>query len=107
MEQRRPLEVFGGRGKKSLRIEDDTVVLMNKHGQEERRVPIADIKRVQTTLPSVAIASYGTLGITTKFARKTIFGTDIDIVLFFKHPSELPYAEEIKQYILDFLSELK
>jgi len=99
MEKRNPLEIFGTRSE-PLRIEDSSIVYINKQGQKYR-ILIADIQKVQI-VPIFSLPGISTIGFTTKHARKTIFGTNVDLVFYFEKRNELPYAQNIEQYITEF-----
>ena len=99
MDNRNPLEVFGNRNE-TLRIEDSSIVHTDKRGQE-RKISIADIQKVQI-VSIISLPGISTIGFITKHARKTIFGTNVDLVFYFQASSELPYAENIEKYIIEF-----
>jgi len=101
MKNRSPLEMLGSKNE-TLRIEDSSVIHKNRRGQE-RRILVADIQRVKIT-PIISLPGISTIGLIMKNARKTIFGTNVDLVFYFEESSELPYAQNIRDYIVEQIS---
>ncbi|MCL2588368.1 MAG: hypothetical protein FWD84_03060 [Oscillospiraceae bacterium] len=102
MENRNPLEILGPKNQ-LLRVDNFSVVHIDERGQE-RRISIADIQKVQVSPPELwpGIFHNGVIGFTATHARKTFFGVVPDLVFYLKHPDELPYAQNIEKYILEF-----
>ena len=105
MESRNPLEALGPRND-FLREEGLFVIHVNKRG-EEHKIAIKSIERIEVTPPelwTIGLSHSGTVGITTTQAHKGIWGKIPDLVFFLKNPDELPYAQNIHDYIVEQIS---
>jgi len=99
MKQRNSLELFG-RGNEVLRIEG-SLVFYKDVNRREHKLPIANIQRVIIVPPG--LIHHGALMLATAQGKGGL-GTFSrpDIRINFVSKDEIPYAENIQKYILDF-----
>jgi len=104
MENRNPLEVFG-RGKTVLRANDSTIFYQDAD-KHEHIIPILNIQKV--AIGPSGFLHHGCLILSTAqspaevgFSGFPIYSNP-DIRLNFLSEDEIPYAQNIQKYILDF-----